>query len=251
VRTTATGTLYFAKFGTFFGSLSTFALPLSSWCYIEFKATLSTTAGTCEVRVNGGVVLTATGVSNAITVNGCAQVDYTLWSSGYHTDFYVVDGGTGTNRSYLGDINVVELFPNGAGAHSAWTANIGPLTGTAVANASGGTTVYTYTTLGLAASALVGYYFVTSTYAHAANNGTFACTASTATTLTLNNPSGVSDTTGSIAFQNPVQVGINATGTRQNGDVVYLADSTTNDISDALRSFQSATAVRPSGGIHT
>lgn len=233
VRTTATGTLYFTRNGTFIGAISTFALPINSWFYLEFRAILSTTGtGTCEVRVNGGVVNTLTGVTNAATVNGCAQVVYTTWSSGYHTDFYVVDGGTGTNRSYLGDINVIELFPNGAGAHSAWTANIGPLTGTAVANASGGTTVYTYTTLGLAASALIGYNFVTSTYAHAANNGTFICTASTATTVTLNNAAGVSDTTGSIAFQCIPQSGINQTGTRPNGDVAYLADATTNDISD-------------------
>jgi hypothetical protein len=104
--------------------------------------------------------------------------------------------------------------------------------GTAVANASGGSTVYTYTTVGLASSALVGYNFVTSGYAHAANNGTFPCTASTATTVTLTNPSGVSDTTGTISFQNPVQIGINKSGTRPNGDTVYMLSSTTNNISD-------------------
>lgn len=232
VRTTAVGTLYCTRNSTTISGISTLALPINSWCYVEFKALLSATAGTCEVRVNGGVVLTASGVNNAATVNGCAQVAFTTWSSGYHTDFYVVDNGTGTNRSYLGDINVIELFPNGAGAHSAWTPNIGPLVGTAVANASGGTTVYTYTTLGLAASALLGYNFVTSGYASGANNGTFKCTASTATTVTLNNAAGVIDTTGSIAFQCVPQSGINGTGTRPNGDVVYLADSTTNDISD-------------------
>jgi hypothetical protein len=235
VRMNAAGQLYFTRAGTVISSASGFALTTSSWFYIEFKALFSNTGtGTCEVRINGGTVLTATGLTNAVTANGGMSAYFCCSAGGpfYLRDFYVLDTGSGVNTSYLGDINVIELYPDGAGANATWATNIGPLAGTAVALASGGSTVYTYTTLGLATSALVGYNFVTSGFAHSANNGTFTCTASTATTVTLNNAAGVVDTTGSIAFQNPVQIGINKTGTRPNGDVVYMLDSTAGNITD-------------------
>jgi hypothetical protein len=47
-------------------------------------------------------------------------------------DFYCLDTGSGANTSYLGDVDIVELFPNGPGVHSAWAANVGPFTVTAV-----------------------------------------------------------------------------------------------------------------------
>jgi uncharacterized repeat protein (TIGR01451 family) len=62
---------------------------------------------------------------------------------------------------------------------------------TSVANAAGGTTVYTGTITGGAGNALAGYTFVVAGFANSANNGRFVSTASTATTLTLNNAAGV------------------------------------------------------------
>lgn len=72
---------------------------------------------------------------------------------------------------------------------------VGQLTLTAVANASGGSSVYTGTVTGGASNALAGFTFVIAGFvANAVNNGTFACTASSATTLTLSNPAGVAET---------------------------------------------------------
>jgi uncharacterized repeat protein (TIGR01451 family) len=68
---------------------------------------------------------------------------------------------------------------------------------TAVANAAGGppaTTTYTGTITGGAGNALAGYTFTVTGFANKANNGTFASTASTATTLTLSNTAGVAAT---------------------------------------------------------
>ena len=72
---------------------------------------------------------------------------------------------------------------------------------TSVANASGGNTVYTGTITGGtpvasgAANAYVGVAFTISGFTNGvANNGLFWCTASTATTLTLNNTAGVAET---------------------------------------------------------
>jgi len=62
---------------------------------------------------------------------------------------------------------------------------------TSVANAAGGDTVYTGTFAGGAGNTLAGYIFVVGGFANSANNGRFVSTASTATTLTLNNAAGV------------------------------------------------------------
>ena len=66
---------------------------------------------------------------------------------------------------------------------------------TATANASGGTTAYTGTITGGTNNAYAGFYFVIAGFANSANNGVFKCTASSTTTLTLNNGSGVSSST--------------------------------------------------------
>lgn len=72
---------------------------------------------------------------------------------------------------------------------------VGQLTLTAAAAASGGSTVYTGTVTGGASSALAGFTFVIAGFVtNAVNNGTFACTASSATTLTLSNPAGIAET---------------------------------------------------------
>jgi len=64
----------------------------------------------------------------------------------------------------------------------------------AAANASGGNTVYTGTITGGGSNPFVGVTFAVTGFDNAANSGTFLCVASTAITLTLVNPSGVSDT---------------------------------------------------------
>jgi uncharacterized repeat protein (TIGR01451 family) len=65
---------------------------------------------------------------------------------------------------------------------------------TSVANAAAGDTVYTGTFTGGAGNTLAGYIFVVDGFATSANNGRFISTASTATTLTLNNAAGVAQT---------------------------------------------------------
>ena len=67
---------------------------------------------------------------------------------------------------------------------------------TSVANAVSGSTTYTGTITGGAGNAFAGYYFSTNGFAVGANNGYFLCTASTATTLVLDNANGATDTTG-------------------------------------------------------
>lgn len=59
-----------------------------------------------------------------------------------------------------------------------------------------GTAVYNGAITGGAGNAFAGIYFVISGWSHAGNNGTFICTASTAASLTFQNPSAVAETAG-------------------------------------------------------
>lgn len=72
---------------------------------------------------------------------------------------------------------------------------------TSVANASGGSTVYTGA-VGTPFAQFVGTSFTVQGFVTAANNGQFTCTAATATTLTLNNAAGVSETHAAKAIVN-------------------------------------------------
>jgi hypothetical protein len=73
---------------------------------------------------------------------------------------------------------------------------------TSVANASGGSTVYTGTITGGATNAYLNQKVTVTGFTNSANNGTFTCTASTATTLTLSNAAGVAETHAATASGN-------------------------------------------------
>ena len=75
----------------------------------------------------------------------------------------------------------------------------------AVAAAAGGTTIYTDSGFGCSfgggsANAYAGYTFAVSGFQNSVNNGTFLCTASTTSSLTLNNPNGVAENLFPITF---------------------------------------------------
>jgi len=250
VRRNASGQLFFTRNGTVISSLSAYTTPTNTWIYIEFKASFSTTGtGSCEVRVNGVTQLTATSLTNATTTaKGFAAGYFTPNVGGTSAmDFYVLDQDNGTrNNNYLGDITVAEIFANGPGVNSGWPVFQAPFVLTQVANASGGTTVYTGTITAGAANAWQGIYFTVTGFANGLNNGTFLCTASTATTITLANPSGVAVTAaGTCSFQNPVQFGIHGgfvdgyattnVGSRppvSGSEIQYISSNVTNQVTD-------------------
>jgi len=259
LRMNSVGQLFFTQNGTNLGAgnptLSTNQLTIGSWQYIEFKAAFSTSGtGTCEVRVNGVVWLTLTSVTNAATTAKGFAVNYlnANVSGNAAMDFYLLDTDNSPNNTYLGDITVAEIYPNGAGVHSQWsegtnnggTASPPPFAISSAANASGGTQVLTRTTTatGESANAYQGYYLTTSSFSHGVNNGTFLCTASSTTTITVANAAGISDTTGSVDFQAIVQPGIHGgivdsyattnVGTRPNGTAAYITDSTSGHQQD-------------------
>jgi hypothetical protein len=254
LRMNGSGALYFTCNGTNLGAgnptVSTNVMSINTWYYVEIKCIFATSAtGTCEVRVNGNVWLTLTSVQNA---NTTAAADAFYWPNTntapvkYIRDFYVCNASGSVNNTYLGDITVAEIYPNAAGTNSAWTANPAASFSLTSVNTTG---VYQGTITGGASNAYQGYYFVVTGFTNGANNGTFLCSASSATSITFvagTSPWGALTTVtethaGTATFQNLVQVGIHGgdidaattnVGTRPNGDVTYFSDSTTNDLSD-------------------
>ena len=126
-----------------------------------------------------GNALTAFGWSKVGTVNGMVN-----WSTQAWTPF-TANQGSSANGAVTGSPTL--QFSN------AWSTGA-VLTLTSVANASGGTTVYTGTITGGGSNAFAGNRFTVAGFTTGANNGTFVCTASTTTTLTLNNSAGVAET---------------------------------------------------------
>ena len=94
--------------------------------------------------------------------------------------------------------------PNGAADTAAATATTTSLALTSAAAASGGTTVYTGTIPGGASNAFAGYTFTVAGFDKSVNNGIFLATASSATSLTLQNPNGVADTAAATAASNTI-----------------------------------------------
>lgn len=80
------------------------------------------------------------------------------------------------------------------------TGSTGSLAVSAAANASTGTTVYTGVFPAAGSNAYVGLSFLIAGFTKGANDGTFVCTASTTTTLTLANPNGLAETISATAI---------------------------------------------------
>src|SRR5579862_9096526 len=110
------------------------------------------------------------------------------------------------------DAAPMKLVPYGTalttGEYSINPASIGTFTLTAVANASGGNTVYTGTFTGGASpyssgasNAYIGFAFVIAGFSNPLNNGTFVCVASSASSVTLANANGVAQTHAATAAE--------------------------------------------------
>jgi Putative phage tail protein/Hint domain len=110
------------------------------------------------------------------------------------------------------DYSPLQKVPYGTvlatGQYSVNPISIGTFALTAAAAASGGDTVYTGSLTGGASpytngasNAYIGFRFVVAGFADAANNGTFVCVASTASSVTLANANGVTETHAATAAE--------------------------------------------------
>lgn len=145
----------------------------SAWAYEQVVLTL-TAAGTASAGVTAYTGTISGGGSNA-------YVGYTFLVAGFSTS---ANNGT---FSCTASTTTTLTLANTAGAAETHAGTASLVTG-------GGNTVYVGTVTNGANNNLAGLYFTTASYSNSVNNGTFQCVASTKTTLTLANPSGVSET---------------------------------------------------------
>lgn len=102
-------------------------VPAGTWTYIEMKAKCHSGSGEVYVKVNGTTVLSATSLD---TANMSANNYFTsigIGGSGgtsisgevtYFDDFYYCDDTGGVNDTYLGDIQIQAIYPEGAGSQT-------------------------------------------------------------------------------------------------------------------------------------
>lgn len=131
LRVNSAGQLLVTRNGTTLGTTSA-TIPQNVWNYIQLKATISSTAGTIEVRLNGTTVLSLTGQNTRATTNDYAnRVRFGGLNIGNFNsvpqilidDVYICDGSGSDNSDFLGDLKVIATYPDGAGSSTQWTAN--------------------------------------------------------------------------------------------------------------------------------
>ncbi len=120
--------------GTLLG-ISSFTYQTQSWYYVEFGYTIDSVNGNVTVKVDGNTVLSLSGINtqeqvvaavNRIglcPVRGSANFENSAY---WYDDFYVVDTtGPSPYNTFLGDIKVLSLKPDGTGSIANWTASSG------------------------------------------------------------------------------------------------------------------------------
>ncbi len=227
-------------------------------------------AGFTNGRDNGTFTCTAS-TATTITVNNALGVAQTHAATATVTTGATYTGTItgGAGNAFAAKTVVVTGFVNAANngtftatASSATTltltnkasvAETDPATAT-VATGTGTSTVYTGTITGGTGNGFAGDTFVVAGFTNAGNNGTFACTASTATTLTCTNAGGVSETKAATATTsntlnwslgavsiNPTAADIGVTTTV--ASAVFLGQSTTYNITISNNGTSAANAV--------
>lgn len=101
-------------------------ISAGAWHYIELRAKMSDTVGEVEVRVNGVLVLTATGSPAALdTLNGGTGAINLVGLYGSNTggaiwfgDLVIMDTTGSRNNDFLGDVRVEAYRANGNGTTS-------------------------------------------------------------------------------------------------------------------------------------
>lgn len=114
--------------GSTMASSTDVPISLGTWYFIEFKVTIHNSTGVAEVRINGDVhpELTLSGVDTQNSGNATADrlrlagVNTFFTSTDYKMDdLYVLDGtGSSPSNTYLGDVRIEMLLPDGNGNSS-------------------------------------------------------------------------------------------------------------------------------------
>lgn len=183
--------------------------PVQNWGIAASTTALKPAIGGSAVAWQGNTYYSLAGV--VIDPNGNLQQVSTPGKSGATAPTWATSVGNTTNDGAV----VWKMIQTAASmtwqSHTTYTPSV-TLSLISVTAASGGTTVYNGIITGGASNAFAGKTFVVSDWTNAVNNGTFVCSASTATTLTLQNASGVAETGAGAATTEGQFVTANAYG---------------------------------------
>ena len=128
LATNANGSMSIRRGGTTLAT-TVAGLVSSGWNYIEFHAKVDPTSGIAELKVNGQVAATFSGnTKNGGTSNNIDAIQATNSASvvWYMDDFYLLDGtGSAPYNTYLGDVRINTLSPNGAGSSTGFSPSSG------------------------------------------------------------------------------------------------------------------------------
>lgn len=96
----------------------------SGWHYVEMSVTISDTVGTFKLRLNGGstnIIDFSGDTKNGGTNTTIDRVDFGAYGAGSSTpidDVYILNTSGSINNTFLGDIRVATLMPDGGGNRS-------------------------------------------------------------------------------------------------------------------------------------
>lgn len=129
IHVDATGHLAVLNSGSTTIATGTTVLNINTWYYVELKGFINGASGTCELHLNGssGEITSTTGNFGSInfdtiTLNPSAVSGPAI----KFDDIYVVDtSGPAPRNTFLGDVRVATLMPNGDGTHSQATPDSG------------------------------------------------------------------------------------------------------------------------------
>ena len=114
------------------GTTSGLSFTTDTWYYLEVQATLNDSTGAITVKGNGTTILSLTGqdTKNGGTGSVYTAIGFRARSSiavGHAVvdDLYVLNGAGSVYNSFLGDVTVETLRPDGNGNYSQWTGSDG------------------------------------------------------------------------------------------------------------------------------
>ena len=122
IKTGATTNEYVLNRGTTqLASLGSFAN--NTWLFLELKATIDSTNGSYECRVNGSSVCSATVVNTSDSGNAYADSICFGYTEGSYDDIYILDNATGLN-DFLGPVKVEKGMPE-SDSSTQWSPSTG------------------------------------------------------------------------------------------------------------------------------
>ena len=122
-RNVSTGFIEVTRAGTLIATGTTLC-PANAWFYIEVRVTISDTVGVVQVRLNGSTVndINFSGdTRNAGTSTNIDTIGFGNWANGsadFIADVYILNSLGTLNNTFLGDVAVRVLTPNGDGSSS-------------------------------------------------------------------------------------------------------------------------------------